>query len=140
MNSNHRRRFPRGGRISWACLSFLLVVIFQLVTSVAVAQVQVHIDSSPPVSGEGLQDGQLRAHLLNQAWKAVDALQNPGPGDELSLLSAQIKELKQQQQQQPTEETTQRIKQLEQERILLLRQGMLKKQFQMPPERIKTEL
>jgi hypothetical protein len=120
-------------RISWA----LLFLILQLVTA-AVAQLQIHVDLPAPSStvGEELHDGQLRAHLLNQAHKAAASLKNLGPGDELSLLSARIKELKQQN--DPEEETKESIKKLEQQRILLLRQGMLKRQFQMPPERINT--
>lgn len=115
----------------------------------------------PPYHAAG-QD--VRSYLLTQARKAAEAVQNPGPNDELSRVAMEIKELKQQIQRMNETSTTtgststsittitpttvaadigmmkERLRELEQRRILLLRQGMLKHQFQMPQERINSEL
>lgn len=89
-------------------------------------------------SGKDLRDGELREHLMNEAWNAAEALKRSSYGDELNELSRQIKDLKQIM--YPTEEIMASIKDLEQKRLLLLRQQMLTRQFQIPPEKIKTGL
>lgn len=81
-----------------------------------------------------LNDGQLREHLMNEAWKAAEALQQSKEGDELNHLSNQIKKLRQQI--NPTEEVFKHIEELQQERLLLLRQQMLTRQFQVDTGRI----
>jgi len=83
-----------------------------------------------------LDDGETRQYLMTEAWKAAEALKQPGEMEEINKISKQIKHLKQQS--SPTENTMASIKELEQKRTLLLRQQMLQLQFQIPPERINT--
>lgn len=79
-------------------------------------------------------DEALRQDILSQALKAA---QETLAGADVAKLTQDIRELKQLT--DPSEELLLKIKELEKQRILLLRQGMLYRQFQIPAESIHSD-
>jgi hypothetical protein len=79
-------------------------------------------------------DEALRQDILSHALKAA---QDTLAGADVAKLTQDIRELKQLT--DPSEEVLSKIKELEKQRILLLRQGMLYRQFQIPAESIHSD-
>lgn len=78
-------------------------------------------------------DEDIRQTLLSQAHKAA---RETSSGEDVQRLSREIKTLKQIV--NPSLEELAKIKELEAKRLLLLRHGMLQRQFQVPAEAIVT--
>ena len=78
-------------------------------------------------------DEALRQDILSHALKAA---KETLAGADVAKLTQDIRELKQLT--DPSEEVLSKIKELEKQRILLLRQGMLYRQFQIPAESIHS--
>ncbi len=102
-------------------LTFMLHLILSIV---------IHAQQNPLAPSSPLSNHDVRERILKNAWEAAEGVKD---GD-IAELSQQIQELKRQL--NPDEV---KLQELEEQRILMLRQRMLVRQFRITPERIHTE-
>lgn len=122
--------------MKWILLYVFGIVGLDVHYSLAQSQTKPQYDTPAPSSINPtldfytLPDQDVRQRILTDAWHAAEAAKS-----HVEELSQRIQTLKRQPLSDPVE-----IQELEQQRLLLLRQHMVAQQFRTTPDRSKTEL
>ena len=116
--------------MKWILLSVVGIVCLD--SQHVLAQLQLQYDTTAPSNDmyASFSDQDVRQRVLTDAWHAAEAAKS-----HVEELTQRIQQLKR----HPLSDPVQ-INELEQERLLLLRQHMVAQQFRTIPDRIKTDL